>query len=324
MKILIAGGTSFVGRAIALSAHAAGHQVTVINRGRTPSDLPTSIEHLIGDRTKDLSALDGRSFDATIDSTAYRPSDVDALGAALSGRGGHHLQISSVSAYKSPDFMGGTEDTMSLWSPESAPSDPNAPITGETYGPLKAACERRAAEIFGPVTIVRPTFVVGGHDASLRYPYWVARLARGGRVIVPATPAVAVQLIDARDLAHFCVQLVESATLGAFHTAGPNFTTNFLDLVEQTAAAVAPAGTELVHVDADVILASTVADKFPLWTGRDTETDLAVDASKAVAAGLTFRPLADTARETLDWWGDREWPAHWLSDSDEKSLLASL
>ena len=323
MNILIAGGTSFVGRAIALAAHAAGHQVTVINRGQTPSDLPTSIEHLIGDRTKNLSALNGRTFDATIDSTAYRPSDVDALGTALNGRGGHHLEISSVSAYQSPDFVGGTEETMALWSPESAPSDPNAPITGETYGPLKAACERRAAEVFGPTTIVRPTFVVGAHDATLRYPYWVARLARGGRVIVPAAPSVAVQWIDARDLAHFCVQLVAGSTLGAFHTAGPNFTTNFLDLVEQTAAAVAPTGTELVRVEADVILSSSVAQKFPLWTGRETETDLAVDAAKAVAAGLTFRPLADTARETLEWWGEREWPAHWLSAGDEEALLAS-
>ncbi len=323
MKILIAGGTSFVGRAIAHAAVAQGHDVTVINRGRTPSDLPDTVERLVGDRSGDLSALEGRHFDATVDSIAYRPQDVSALAAALGGRGGHHLQISSVSAYASPAFTGGTEETMSLHAPDTAPTAPDAPITGETYGPLKAACERRAEELFSPLTIVRPTFVVGSHDATLRYPYWVERLAAGGRVIVPTTPAVAVQWIDARDLAEFCVLLLERGTTGAFHTAGPNASTHFHELVRATADAVAPAGTELVEVDAESILASSIKDKFPLWTGRDNETDLAVDSAKAIAAGLRLRPLGESATDTHTWWAGREWPGHWLSRDEEAAFLAA-
>src|ERR1700688_3385761 len=142
MRILIVGGTSFVGRAVAWAALNAGHDVTVINRGQTPNDLPETVTRLIGDRTGDMSALADLSFDVTVDAIAFRPVDVDVLAAALGQRGGHHIQISSVSAYEDPPAEGATEETATLWhDPALAP---DAEVTGETYGPLKAACERAA------------------------------------------------------------------------------------------------------------------------------------------------------------------------------------
>ena len=184
MRILIVGGTSFVGRAVAWSALNAGHDVTVINRGQTPSDLPESVTRLVGDRHGDMSALADVSFDVTVDAIAFRPADVDVLATALEDRGGHHIQISSVSAYEDPPSEGATEESATLWNDESLARD--AEVTGETYGPLKAACERAAEEHFGEqLTIVRPTFVIGSHDATLRFPYWVERLRIGGNVAVP-------------------------------------------------------------------------------------------------------------------------------------------
>ena len=184
MKILVVGGTSFVGRAIAWSAWHHGHQVTVINRGVTPSDLPEAVEHLVGDRQGDLSALEGRSFDATVDAIAYRPSDVDRLADVLTSKGGQYIQISSISAYEEPSAPGATEATTTLW-PEGG-VDPDAPITGGTYGPLKAESERAGWRRFGEdSTMVRPTYVIGAHDATLRFPYWVERVRRGGEVAVP-------------------------------------------------------------------------------------------------------------------------------------------
>ncbi len=202
MRILIVGGTSFVGRGVAWAALNAGHDVTVINRGQTPSDLPESVTRLVGDRQGDLSALDGLSFDVTVDAIAYRPVDVDALASVLGTRGGHHIQISSVSAYEDPPSEGATEETLTIVNDTDLA--PDAEVTGETYGPLKAACERSAEEHFGEqLTIVRPTFVIGSHDATMRFPYWVERLRRGGNVAVPGPRDNALQYIDARDLGEF-------------------------------------------------------------------------------------------------------------------------
>jgi 2'-hydroxyisoflavone reductase len=188
MKLLIVGGTAFVGRATAWSAWHHGHEITVLNRGMTPSDLPESIERLVGDRRCDLSALDGRSFDATIDVIAYRPSDVKRLATALGERGGHYIQISSISAYNEPAEPGATEATLTLM---SDPADLEAPVDEFTYGPLKAASERAGTEYFGEgSTMVRPTYVIGSFDTTLRFPYWVERARRGGEIAVPGPPAV--------------------------------------------------------------------------------------------------------------------------------------
>ncbi|HEY7931382.1 MAG TPA: NAD-dependent epimerase/dehydratase family protein [Acidimicrobiales bacterium] len=323
MELLIAGGTSFIGRALALAAHAAGHHVVVINRGVTPNDLPPAIERLVGDRRGDLSALQDRHFDATIDTIAYRPNDVIALARALDGRGGHHLQISSVSAYEPPAAEGLTEERGVLMSSDHV--DLEGPIDGNSYGPLKAACERAAAAAFDePRTFIRPTFVIGAHDATLRFPYWVARLRRGGDVAVPGPRSNAMQYVDARDLADFTLRCAEQHHTGAFHVAGPTPPTRYVELLERVARHVAPAGTRIVEVDPTAVLDANLADRFPLWSGPSSQTMLAMDPAKALAHGLNLRPIEESVDDVVAWWGARDWPKHWLGPVEERALLASV
>lgn len=320
MRILIVGGTSFVGRAIAWSAWHRGHDVTVLNRGVTPHDLPEKIERLVGDRQGDLSALTGRSFDVTVDAIAYRPLDVEHLASALEDRGGLYLQISSVSAYRDPGFEGAGEATCTLWGDDGL--DLEGPVTGATYGPLKAASEQAANDAFGEtVAIVRPTFVIGAHDATLRFPYWVERVRRGGEIAVPGPRTNAMQFIDARDLANFVVHLAEEKLTGAYHVAGPQPGGHFVDMVQQIAAHLAPPGTTIREVSVERVVELDLAGKFPLWTGGESENVLALDSSLALANGLDLRPFSDSVDDVTSWWGERAWPEHWLTHADETRLL---
>ncbi|HEY5009710.1 MAG TPA: NAD-dependent epimerase/dehydratase family protein [Acidimicrobiales bacterium] len=320
MRILIVGGTSFVGRGIAWAALNAGHEVTVINRGQTASDLPETVTRLVGDRRGDMSALEGLSFDVTVDAIAFRPVDVDVLAAAIGKRGGHHIQISSVSAYEDPPSEGATEATATLWNDTELA--PDAEVTGETYGPLKAACERSAEAHFGEqLSIVRPTFVIGSHDATLRFPYWVERLRRGGNVAVPGPRDNALQYIDARDLGEFVVTIAAKTTLGAFHAAGPYPPGRFFDVVQQISDQVAPNDTRLIEISPRHIKSHHLETRFPLWSGSSSETALAVDPAKAVAAGLTFRDLSDSVEDVIEWWDDRESPSWWLTREQEAMLV---
>jgi 2'-hydroxyisoflavone reductase len=320
MRILIVGGTSFVGRAIAWSAWHHDHDVSVLNRGVTPNDLPEKIERLVGDRQGDLSALTGRDFDVTVDAIAFRPLDVERLARALGNRGGHHVQISSVSAYRDPNIEGAIEATCTLWNEEGL--DLEGPITGASYGPLKAASERAAREYFGDtLTIVRPTFVIGAYDATLRFPYWVQRVRRGGEIAVPGPRANALQYIDARDLANFVVHVTEEGLSGAYHVAGPQPAGRFVDTVEQIATHLAPVGTTIHEISVERVVELNLASKFPLWTGGESENVLALDSSLALSNGLDLRPLSDSVDDVTSWWGERAWPEHWLTGTDEARLL---
>jgi 2'-hydroxyisoflavone reductase len=318
--MLIVGGTSFVGRAVAWAALDAGHDVTVINRGQTPSDLPATVTRLVGDRHGDMSALDDLSFDVTVDAIAFRPVDVDVLASALGTRGGHHIQISSVSAYEDPAKEGATEETAALWNDTTLA--PDADVTAETYGPLKAACERSAEEHFGEqLTLVRPTFVIGSHDATLRFPYWVERLRRGGAIAVPGPRENALQYIDARDLGEFVVTLATNATLGVYHAAGPFPPGRFFEVIESISEQVSPNETRLVEVSPRHIKSHHLESRFPLWSGAMSETALAVDPAKAVAAGLKFRALSESVDDVIQWWDDREGPSWWLTREQEAMLV---
>jgi len=320
VRILIVGGTSFVGRAISWSAWHHGHDVTVLNRGVTPNDLPEKIERVVGDRHGDLSALANRTFDVTIDAIAYRPSDVERLANAIEDRGGHYIQISSISAYEDPPFEGANETAVTLWGDDRA--DPDGPITGETYGPLKAACERAGLRHFGQgATMIRPTYVIGSYDATLRFPYWVERVRRGGVVAVPGPRDNNMQYVDARDLANFVVGVADAALRGAFHVAGPQPGDHFYNMVDQIASRVAPEGTTLREVSADEVIAQRLEDKFPLWSGAKSENVLAMDSSLAQANGLDFRPLSDSVDDVTSWWNERTWPEQWLTSDDEARLL---
>ena len=318
MKTLIIGGSSFVGRAITLAALEAGHDVTVFNRGLTASDLPDTVTRLIGDRHLDLSALAGHAFDATIDAIAYQRRDVELLHDALGDRAGHYLQISSVSAYQEPLAVNADESTPLL---PIGDVDPNAPVTNETYGVLKAECERAATECFGPgVAIVRPTYVIGGHDKTMRFPYWVARIKRGGRVPFPGPRTNALQWIDARDLGAFVVLLSERHYAGAVHTTGP--VSEFGEVLSRIARHVAPALTSLIEIDPTRVTELKMEDKFPLWTGLLSETMLAMNNEKALSLGLTLRSLEESVDDTANWLGDQTWPSEWLTASEEERLLA--
>jgi 2'-hydroxyisoflavone reductase len=318
MKILIVGGTSFVGRAIAWSAWHHGHDISVFNRGLTPNDLPESIERLTGDRDRDLNSLAGRSFDVTIDATAYRPSDVERLARALDGRGGHYVQISSISAYQDPPESGATEATLAIL---DDPDDPEAPITGRTYGPLKAASERAGWSLFGEgSTMVRPTYVIGSFDATLRFPYWVERVRRGGVIAVPGPRDTYFQWVDARDLANFVVRVSEDTLSGVFHATGPRVGQGFIETIDQIAAQIAPQGTTLREISVENLAETGLGRKFPLW-GPDSETVMALDSSLALEHGLDLRPLDDSVDDVVSWWGERAWPEQWLTNDEEAQLL---
>jgi 2'-hydroxyisoflavone reductase len=318
VKMLIVGGTSFVGRAIAWSAWHHGHEVSVFNRGVTPHDLPEAIERLTGDRERDLSALAHASFDVTVDATAYRPSEVQRLADALGERAGHYVQISSVSAYAGASSPGETEATLTL---ADDPLDLEAPIDGATYGPLKAASERAGWTCFGEgSTMVRPTYVVGSFDATLRFPYWVERVRRGGVVAVPGPRDTYLQWIDARDLANFVVRVCEDQLPGVFHTTGPKVGQGFTETIEQIAAQIAPAGTTLREISVEDVAHAHVGRKFPLWS-PDSDPLMALDSSLAREHGLDLRPLEDSVDDVMSWWGERPWPETWLTSDQEARLL---
>lgn len=321
VHILICGGTSFVGRAISWSALQAGHQVTVINRGTTPSDLPSEVQRLVGDRHGDLSALNELTPDVTIDTLAYRPSDVDALARALGERVGHYVQISSVSAYEEPTRDGMTEDELTLHGEDGL--DLDGPITPATYGPLKAAAERAAIRAFGDHTaFIRPTYVIGSHDKTMRFPYWVDRIARGGRVAVPGPWNSQLQWIDARDLGDFTVRIAASRTHDVLHVTNGFPSPSFGAVIQRVADHLAPAGTELVEVSADDVRAAGLSPaQFPLWSGGEMSSSLAVDPAKAIAAGLTVRALEDSVDDTLAWIKRQPRPSHWLTIENEAALV---
>lgn len=298
MHILTIGGTQFIGRHFVRAALDSGHEVTIFHRGRTGARLFPQAAHLTGDRDEDLGALAAGRWDATVDFCAYLPRQVRDLATALGGRGGQHVLISSVSAYRAPAPSGYRED----W-PLAELADPEVrQVTGATYGGLKAACERAALDAYGPAvtTIIRPTYVIGPYDHSYRLTWWVERLARGGRVLAPGDPADPIQVIDARDLASWMVALLDGSVTGAFHTASPEPPFGFGLLLDAIAAEVAPAGTQLTWVDSEFLRAAGLDDSaLPLWPGAslDDASLSAASSAAALAAGLTPRPLRQSVAD---------------------------
>jgi 2'-hydroxyisoflavone reductase len=321
MRILMIGGTRFVGKHVVEQALARGHQVTVFHRGRTGRDLFPEVEHRIGDRDSDLSALAEGEWDATVDTCAYVPRQVHELADALGGRGGHHLLVSSVSAYAAPDGPGITEDAAL-----AELDDPTVEeVTGETYGGLKVLCERAAVDRHGASTLlVRPTFVVGPDDYTWRFPWWVERIARGGEVAVPGPKDSPLQVIDVRDMGAWMVRLLEDGRDGAFHAASPAPVFTWEQAMQVLLDTVAPEGTSATWVDAGAVAAAGVPpDAFPLWSGGDPDIwAMAVDPARAFATGLTPRPLADTVRDTLAWTAGQQPPeGTGVTAEQERQLL---
>jgi 2'-hydroxyisoflavone reductase len=301
LKLLIMGGTGFLGPQIVEAATKRGHTMTLFNRGKTHPGLFPDIEQLHGDRKQDLSALEGRKWDAVIDTSAYIPGDVTRSATLLGPNVSHYLLISTVSVYAKLDKPGLDESA-----PLATTDDPNAEkVTNENYGALKALCEKAAqAAAPGKVTAIRPGLIVGRGDPTDRFTYWPVRVARGGEVLAPGKPADFVQFIDVRDLADFIVSCVEKKTLGTFNAdaqAGSITIGRLLDTCKQ----VSKSDARFIWADAKFLEEHNIAawSDMPVWA--PAEGDDAgfgrVSAAKAKAAGLRYRPLADTVGDTLAW-----------------------
>lgn len=324
MDLLILGGTVFLGRHLASVALARGHHVTLFHRGRHPLD-PAELaadagsharhETVQGDRHKGFASLAGRRWDAVIDTSAYKPSEVAAAIEALGESVGHYALVSTLSAYPHLGIVGVTEAdaTSNLTPAELAEGESldreNPEEVGrfyELYGPLKAACERVLLEqLPGKGLVVRPGLIVGPHDPTDRFTYWPERAARGGVALAPGEPARTVQFIDVRDLAEWMVRLAEQRQLGALNANGPASPLS-MGAVLESCARVAGKGTGYEWCDEAFLFEAEVTPwmELPLWIpagNAEMKGFMQFDCSRARAAGLTHRPLDDTVRDTLDW-----------------------
>lgn len=299
MRLLILGGTRFVGRHLVAAALARGHQVTLFHRGHTNPGLHDGVERVLGDRDGGLAALGNRAFDAVADVSGYFPRIVGASARALADRVRRYLFVSTISVYAEPMPAGADEDAPLLTT--DAPEEET--LTGTRYGAMKALSEQVVRQVYGErATIVRPGLVVGPHDHTGRFPYWPRRLARGGEVLAPGDPAAPLQVIDARDLAAFMLDLLERDVAGTYHATGPETPLTLGAALERIGRAVG-GDARLSWVAEEFLLAEKVSPwmEMPLWVPRADQAFLKLDNGRAVAAGLRFRPLEETARDTLAW-----------------------
>lgn len=295
MRILLLGGPRFLGRAIIDAALARGHELTFFNRGTTNPGLYPDVERIVGDRTVDLSALAGRNWDAVIDTCGYVPSVVRATAVALGGSG-LYCFVSSISVYAHFRQIN-DEDGPIAQLGDLSPDE----LTDESYGALKALCEDDVRAAFGDhALVVRPGLIVGPHDPTGRFTYWPHRIARGGEVLAPSPPEAATQIIDVRDLAGWILNLCTRAAAGTFNATHPGV--SWSELLS-TCRNVTSSDASITWVAPDFLAEHGVGPwmELPLWlTHPDAEFADRVDVSRAIDAGLTFRPLDETIGATLD------------------------
>jgi 2'-hydroxyisoflavone reductase len=302
MHILVLGGTQFLGRHVVDAALQQGHDVTMFNRGQTRPELFPDVEKLRGDRDGDLGALDGRRFDAVVDTSGYVSRIVQATLDALDDVG-HYTFVSSVSAYASL----------------ATPADESAPVAqlteetevwrSEAYGALKALCEDAVRRRFPNAFIPRPGLIVGPWDPTGRFTYWPQRLADGGQVLAPAPADAPAQVVDARDLAEWIVTAAEQTLSGTFNAVAPPVT---IGEVVETCRAVAGTESEIVWVDPAFLVEHEFGEwmELPLWLNDPAYRSMQqTPVDRALAAGLQHRPLAETVRDTLAWVRSGEAPA---------------
>ena len=338
MKILIIGGTIFLGRHLIEAALARGHQVTIFNRGQHNPDLYPEIEKLRGDRSNDLTALRGRRWDAVIDTCGYVPGVVRKSAELLADAVEHYTFISSCSVYANFDLAGTDENapvktitSEQLREAEKIETGERATalIYGEMYGALKALCEGAAEEAMpNRVLNVRAGLIVGAHDYSDRFTYWVRRVAEGGEVLTPGRPERRVRVIDARDLAEWIVRTIETRQTGIYNTTGAEDDLTMARLLGECRT-VSGSEARFIWASEKFLLEQKVEawSEMPLWLPEEYNGIFAVKNDKAIAAGLTFRPLADTISDTLMW--DAARPANTerragLKQEREQQLLQSL
>jgi 2'-hydroxyisoflavone reductase len=326
MRILIIGGTRFLGRALVEAAAEGGHELTIFNRGLTQPGLYPQFESLIGDRDGGLTILSGRTWDAVIDTCGYVPRVVRQSAEMLSESVGLYTFISSLSVYGDTS-QPGLDETAAVGLLENEAIEE---ITGETYGPLKALCEQAVEKALpGRTLIIRPGLIVGPHDPTDRFTYWPQRVAEGGEVLASGRPERSIRFIDVRDLAGWTIRSIEAGKLGVYNTDGPGVPQTMLDLLS-TCQAVSGSSAYFTWVEERFLLDSGVEPwtEMPLWLPElDPETAgfFAIRSHKAVADGLTYRPVAETVRATLNWLAERpdDWePRAGLSRRREAEILA--
>jgi 2'-hydroxyisoflavone reductase len=316
MKLLILGGTRFLGRHLVKAALARNHEVTLFNRGKYPPAALTSVETIYGDRHSDLSKLQGRRWDTVLDTCGYLPRTVRASAEILSHSVDCYVFISSLSVYADVSVVGIdetaplatlTSEQLKTANEIDSSGQVSAVTYGEMYGGLKALCEQATEEILpNRVLIIRPGLIVGPDDYTDRFTYWVMRVARGGEVLAPGRPDRSIQFIDVRDLAEWIVRLIERKEVGVYNATGlPNNLT--MERVLEECKTVSKSDAFFTWVSDDFLLQEKVAawSELPLWLPEQDAAHLKgfmfIKSNKAVGSGLSFRPLNDTIKDILTW-----------------------
>jgi len=329
MRFLIIGGTRFLGRAIVANALSRGHEATLFHRGQTNPDIFPEANHILGDRDGELGRLAGGTYDACVDTCGYFPRLVKASAEVLSDTVKQYAFVSSVSVYSNPDPQR-TDESAAL----ATLDDPTVEeVNGETYGPLKALCEAEVSNVFGDRSLlIRPGLIVGPHDSSDRFTYWPWRIAQGGAVLAPGRPDRCIQLIDVRDLAAWIVRMLESGTCGTYNAASQPGRLTMQEMLEACAAR-SDTETSLHWLPDDFLLQHEAGAwiELPLWIPESEPLArgfFSFVSDRAVALGLTFRPLAETIRATLDWAQTRpdnyKWKAGMTKEREAKILSTWL
>ena len=332
LRILILGGTGFIGPQQVEYALARKHAVTLFNRGQTNAGIFPSVPRILGDRNvaNGHDGLKSGTWDVVIDNPTRNPAWVRDAGVALKGRVGQYIFVSTISVFSDYSKPGMDEN-----GPLNAPADPSvwASNDGKDYGPNKVRCEMEAKTQFGEdkLTIVRPGLIVGPGDLSDRFSYWPVRIDKGGEILAPGTPNDPAQYIDVHDLSEWIVRTGENHTLGTFNATGPKGPTTMAEMLYGIKS-VTTSDARFTWVPADFLAEQQVRawSDMPVWQpafGR-TAGFMAVNCQKAYAAGLTFRPLAETAKSTLDWYktrpaAEQEKARAGIAPDKEKAVLAA-
>lgn len=299
MKLLILGGTRFLGPALVEGALELGWEVTLFNRGKSAPDMFPELETLIGDRKDDVRALEGREWDAVVDTSGYFPEWMERSCEALAGHVQQYVFISTISVYGSDFAREIDEDTPVQELPDGADA---SRITGETYGPLKALCEAKAEELMpGQVTSIRPGLIVGRGDNSDRFTYWPERIARGGEVLAGGHPDALLGFIDVRDLASFCLRTIRDGHTGVYNANGPGVRTTMQELLHGCKI-VQGTDCSFTWASDEELLELEVGPwmELPLWIPGGPPFFF-MGCERARTIGLEFRPVGDTIRDTAAW-----------------------
>jgi 2'-hydroxyisoflavone reductase len=334
LSILVLGGTRFIGVQMTELALKRGHKVTLFNRGRTNTELFPEVERIKGDRDGQIDGLKGRKWDAVIDNSGYYPRAVKIVAELLAPTARQYLFVSSISVY--PNFAEPRTEDSALG---TLKDDSVEKVDNDTYGPLKALCEKAAETAMpGRVTVLRPGLIVGPHDSTDRFTYWPARAARGGEMLAPGKPTDGIQIIDARDLAAFALDALEKRTMGPFNLVSPPGKFTMGDVVNESiraakALAKPNAPPKAVWAPADFLEAQKVSgwSDMPVWIDAkgDEAAFAGTSAARAIKAGLKITPMRQTCHDTLAWHltrpaAEREKLKAGISPEREKEVLSLL